>query len=447
MPTPKRRRDFLKAYINSNGYQFLIEVINIIPWELCFFSTVEQVNCRLYNWIVIFIRLLRFTCALEPRDGVYRLIRPEKASIKILMLVYQFFLFAHVMGALLFAIGMSEYQGGIAMNPHETTWIEIQKLHLANAFTQYCASTYWAMIVVCTIGYGDITASTQTEQATVVIFALTASMAYAQIFGSVITYLQGYSQSQVNLVKDFELVQQFGYHNKLSTNLIKELIQYKEEMWKINRGYNMKEIMKHFPETILEDIMMHLHKSLVLKVPMFSECHESFIRRLVCILEIQIFLENEYICRHGQMGTGMYFLRRGRCTVLIPTVTGEEKAVALMTDGSFFGEVTLLANSKRTATVRSDMRTEVGFLAKRDFEDVMVLFPDYMEKFEDIAMKRINRDSANRDIAKVAIEKKKAGEQGESKLEVLAEEDELSQSFKRKKTLERALSIENVGGS
>jgi hypothetical protein len=258
------------------------------------------------------------------------------------------------------------------------------------------------MIVMCTVGYGDILPYTNTEKIFTVIFALFSAVLYAQIFGAVATYLQGRGQAQLNIIRDCEMIQQFGDHNNLSHTLMNQLMKYKVEIWKLNAGVNLRDLISPFPQTVQEEIMMHINRNLVLKVPMFADCDESFISRLVCILEVQVFLPNEYIVRHGQVSNGMYFIRRGQCTVKIPTIEGKDRAVSMLTTGSYFGEVTLLSNCRRTASVITSIRTEVGFLSRISFNDVIEDYPDYLEKFHETAMRRLKRDTAQTALLNIA---------------------------------------------
>lgn len=93
----------------------------------------------------------------------------------------------------------------------------------------------------------------------------------------------------------------------------------------MNKGIRLEHLIKDFPRTVVQEIMLHLNRSMIKMVPMFVDAEDAFITKLACVLVIQVFIAQDYIVRSGDIGNGMYFLRRGVCTVLINMPNGFEK--------------------------------------------------------------------------------------------------------------------------
>lgn len=78
------------------------------------------------------------------------------------------------------------------------------------------------------------------------------------------------------------------------------------------------------------------------------------------------------ILREGDVGDCAYFIRKGRVEV-IREKDGE--VLATRGPGEYFGEMALISNTPRSATVRTIAPTELAVLGKQNFLDMMRLMP------------------------------------------------------------------------
>jgi CRP-like cAMP-binding protein len=99
------------------------------------------------------------------------------------------------------------------------------------------------------------------------------------------------------------------------------------------------------------------------------------LRQIVLVFEDKLFLPGDYVCRYNDSGSEMFFIFKGRCTVL-----SENHAVLkVMNKGEHFGEVSLLTGQRRTAFVRSNLFSTLASLSKDRFELIMREFPAQLE--------------------------------------------------------------------
>lgn len=70
-------------------------------------------------------------------------------------------------------------------------------------------------------------------------------------------------------------------------------------------------------------------------------------------LKIHLLKPEAKIIRQGTDADCMYFLAKGECEVFVTDENLVEKLSASLKGGSYFGEIALLKNCKRTATVIS----------------------------------------------------------------------------------------------
>lgn len=63
------------------------------------------------------------------------------------------------------------------------------------------------------------------------------------------------------------------------------------------------------------------------------------------------YKNGQAICREGEAGHSMFLLLRGTVEITINSFSDNAQALGTMTEGSFFGEMSLLENKPRSATI------------------------------------------------------------------------------------------------
>jgi CRP/FNR family cyclic AMP-dependent transcriptional regulator len=99
--------------------------------------------------------------------------------------------------------------------------------------------------------------------------------------------------------------------------------------------------------------------SALAKVPIFSELSKREIQKIVSIAHKRDYKEGEEIVRKGQPSAGMYVIMRGEVKVTRRSPEGIEVRLATMGEGDFFGDVGLLDNAPRTATITAITPSQV----------------------------------------------------------------------------------------
>lgn len=100
------------------------------------------------------------------------------------------------------------------------------------------------------------------------------------------------------------------------------------------------------------------------KVPLFSSVSKNQLNQLAsCFLFVE-YKKNDLIFKEGDPGDAMYIIRSGGVSVY---TSAGEKPVAELKRGDFFGEMALLSNSPRNATITANLTTTLFKLKKKDF--------------------------------------------------------------------------------
>eukprot|EP01062_Namystynia_karyoxenos_P026451 TRINITY_DN20529_c0_g1_i1.p1 TRINITY_DN20529_c0_g1~~TRINITY_DN20529_c0_g1_i1.p1 ORF type:complete len:1007 (+),score=260.35 TRINITY_DN20529_c0_g1_i1:119-3022(+) len=150
------------------------------------------------------------------------------------------------------------------------------------------------------------------------------------------------------------------------------------------------EVIQVFPTFMQEKIGRYVRTKLLRTVPMFRGAERECVEDLADCMEEDIYQPHEYIMKAGEIGREMFFLAHGVVEVLVvDQATGEEKQVVILRDGSWFGEIAVLKETTRTASVRTITVCDLFCLGAEDFQRILAAHPE--SNFEKMIRKEVDR--------------------------------------------------------
>jgi CRP/FNR family cyclic AMP-dependent transcriptional regulator len=105
-------------------------------------------------------------------------------------------------------------------------------------------------------------------------------------------------------------------------------------------------------------------------VPIFEGLGFSDLKKIELIVHERTFMPNEIIFHERQPGAGMYIIKKGLIK-LTKTVNGEKVKIGELTDGEFFGEMSLLEDYPRSAEAAAMEKTEALGIFRPDLFDLI----------------------------------------------------------------------------
>ena len=97
------------------------------------------------------------------------------------------------------------------------------------------------------------------------------------------------------------------------------------------------------------------------RVPLFAGISDDSMARLASVAGLLEFEDGQFIVRQGQVGTGLYVILRGAARV----IRGSTE-LARLTETDFFGELAVIDQQPRLASVQADGAVECLALASWD---------------------------------------------------------------------------------
>jgi CRP/FNR family transcriptional regulator, cyclic AMP receptor protein len=99
--------------------------------------------------------------------------------------------------------------------------------------------------------------------------------------------------------------------------------------------------------------------TLLQRVPLFDELSRRERKAIEGILHRREYKQGEYIFHEDEIGLGMYIIQSGEVAIVIEKDNHE---IAQLSDGEFFGEISLFLDTPRTAAAIAMTETKVfGF--------------------------------------------------------------------------------------
>jgi CRP-like cAMP-binding protein len=102
----------------------------------------------------------------------------------------------------------------------------------------------------------------------------------------------------------------------------------------------------------------------------------------------RIFKSGEIITHEGEKGDEIFYLERGKAGVIM-TVNGQAEKIRSIDQNQFFGEIAVLGDGIRTATVIAEEDTSLLILRRLDFERLKREYPILFYAMGVIAEERI----------------------------------------------------------
>jgi len=118
-------------------------------------------------------------------------------------------------------------------------------------------------------------------------------------------------------------------------------------------------------------------------VPLFKSLDAIRIADIAHLLKARVVPARQIVVRRGEMADAMYFIMSGQVEVDV------QPEPIVLEEGQYFGEIALLKETPRTATVLTLVECSLLSLDARDFRKLMERYPEIRAAVEQVAEKRL----------------------------------------------------------
>ncbi|XP_077810184.1 voltage-gated inwardly rectifying potassium channel KCNH3 isoform X4 [Macaca mulatta] len=215
----------------------------------------------------------------------------------------------------------------------------------------YITSLYFALSSLTSVGFGNVSANTDTEKIFSICTMLIGgepgrarlpgftprllpaggavplpggpeaggssalALMHAVVFGNVTAIIQRmYARRFLYHSRTRDLRDYIRIH-RIPKPLKQRMLEYFQATWAVNNGIDTTELLQSLPDELRADIAMHLHKE-VLQLPLFEAASRGCLRALSLALRPAFCTPGEYLIHQGDALQALYFVCSGSMEVL-----------------------------------------------------------------------------------------------------------------------------------
>lgn len=113
--------------------------------------------------------------------------------------------------------------------------------------------------------------------------------------------------------------------------------------------------------------------NLLKHIPILNDVDEDELVDIVKNTTLRHFKQGDYIMHEGEHGETFYIIKSGKVEVLRKNEEGKEEIIAALYPDNFFGEMALLSDKPRNASIRCIEDCQVYVFNKSDFFNFLYL--------------------------------------------------------------------------
>ncbi|CAM9287482.1 unnamed protein product [Lampetra fluviatilis] len=361
---------------------FFVDLIAALPFDVLYALNISVASVVHLLKTVRLLRLLRLLQKLD-RYSQY-------SAVILTMLMSMFALLAHWMACIWFVIGCQEMKAHHPVN-WDIGWLHQLRKRLeasgsANSSVSHCGpplrsayitSLYFTLSSITTVGFGNVSANTDSEMIFSICAMLIGALMHAVVFGNVTAIIQRmYSRRLLYLTRTKDLKEFIRIHG-LPQPLKQRMLEYFQRTWSVNNGIDTNELLKDFPDELRADVTMHLNKEM-LQLPLFEAASRGCLRSLSLNVKTTFCAPGEYLMRQGDALQAFCFVLSGSMEVLkdgtVLAILGKSDLIGC--DVSNRGDVI-----KCNADVKALTYCDLQCINLRGLCTVLKLYPEYACRF------------------------------------------------------------------
>jgi hypothetical protein len=374
-------RDRLKiAKLYLASIFFKLDLLSILPFEfVVYFICLNRFQIDFYHLVPYsrlnrlghFFRFLEFKNITETKTKFPIVFRMFNLLFNILIIMHWnaciYFAFSSLCG-----FGVDDwvfpaiYSEPLNNSTHsnETTTNEYI-LRTDQLDVQYIYCFWWSVLTLSTIA--EVPGPTVYYQEIYMSVLLMAGVIIlATTIGSAGDMVQNANRHSLQLQAKCDYAKSFLEQNRITGELKERINNYLDYLW-MTPDVNQEDVLKHLPDNLRKEIAMNVHMETLKRVSVFQDCEPGLLEELVTKLKLQIYSPGDFVCRKGDIGEEMYFIKMGKLQVVSPDC---KQVYATLGSGAAFGEISILDipgnknGNKRTANIKSLGFSDVFKLSK-----------------------------------------------------------------------------------
>lgn len=372
-----------RAYVCS--FSFISDIVAVFPFGLVIVSATQSSGSQALNMssmkLLKLFRLLR----LRKISSLRGFMKCFSLKFKLVLSLFYLFLYVHL-AACLWSL-MTESQS--AWYPPKDVAAESSYFDTSQIGQRYVTALYYSTLML--LG-ADAFPNGELQMLFATAVSLIGAVVIAILFGNMTILMNSlrFKSKQFNQEIDTanHVMATLGIPSPLQTKVleyIQSTFSTKDQQHELNK----------FLLLLSPSLKFHLSQYLfgsVLKQNKVFAGKVTLAESLVRYVRIDGCNPEAVLMREGQPGKTAYILAIGEVAVSVRNVDGFERFIRKLQRGDFFGEIALLTERKRTATVTALNFCTYGVLPYSSFRSLIGTFPSLYESLIQHILQEYNDD-------------------------------------------------------
>ncbi|CAB1440187.1 unnamed protein product [Pleuronectes platessa] len=366
----------------KNSFQFRLDLVSMIPTDVLFaVFGLAYPEIRL-NKLLRFNRMLEFFQRTETRTNYPNALRISNLVMYIVIII-------HWNACLYYS-----FSKAIGFGADRFVYPDPKDPEFGRLVRKYAYSMYWSTLTLTTIGETPPPVE-NSEYFFVVTDFLVGVLIFATIVGNVGSMITNMNAARANFQSRIDAIKQYMSFRKVTKDLEKRVIKWFDFLWTNKKAVDEREVLKYLPDKLRAEIAINVHLDTLKKVRIFADCEAGLLVELVLKLQPQVYSPGDYICKKGDIGREMYIIKEGKLAVVADDGI---KQFVVLSDGSYFGEISILAikgskaGNRRTANIKSIGYSDLFCLSKDDLMEALKEYPDAKALLEEKGRQILMKD-------------------------------------------------------
>nr|XP_040036451.1 cGMP-gated cation channel alpha-1 [Gasterosteus aculeatus aculeatus] len=376
----KDEQKLRERYMHS--VQFKLDLASMVPTDVLYLALGTRYPEIRLNKLFRFNRMLEFFQRTETRTNYPNALRISNLVMYIVIII-------HWNACLYYSVSKA-----IGFGADRFVYPDPADPEFGRLVRKYAYSMYWSTLTLTTIGETPPPVE-NSEYLFVVTDFLVGVLIFATIVGNVGSMITNMNAARANFQSRIDAIKQYMTFRKVTKDLEKRVIKWFDFLWTNKKAVDEREVLKYLPDKLRAEIAINVHLDTLKKVRIFADCEAGLLVELVLKLQPQVYSPGDYICKKGDIGREMYIIKEGKLAVVADDGI---KQFVVLSDGSYFGEISILAikgsraGNRRTANIRSIGYSDLFCLSKDDLMEALTEYPDAKALLEEKGRQILMKD-------------------------------------------------------
>ncbi|MCX6118749.1 MAG: cyclic nucleotide-binding domain-containing protein [Proteobacteria bacterium] len=282
----------------------------------------------------------------------------------------------------------------ISLNTLACGWLVVYP-PVDDSVTAYIKGMYWLITTIATVGYGDITPSSNLGRVYAMFIMVTGAAIWGVLIASASRLMLASDRRKEMKKEKMESLQSFFSHYTIPKPVQMQVVGFYNHLLNQKMNDDERAVLSELPAALQAELQTYMNLKLVSKVNLFKNVSSQCLAQASRKLEQSFYSPGDQIIVKGDYGTEMFLIGHG--TVQIHD---GETFIANLSEGHAFGEFALLGDGLRSTDVTAVTYCDVFKLSKEKFDSLIKEHADLRLNIERLMSTR--RQNINSNIHKKA---------------------------------------------